>query len=713
MERPGTQYRHLIPVIILFIVFEALLFAPRLNSDGAYYYEFLRSLVMQNDLNFDDEREFYTWEWVPVFRDFLPGDWKDTGYPPNIFSFGPAVFWMPGYLAVHAGIKLINGFGGHVSTTGYGLGYRFFPMLMSVLAGLAAIFLIDRLGKHARLRPEDRGAALFLILGASHWPAFIFITPAFSHSVSVLAMAAFYLVWYRSRDGYWGTREYALFGALAGAAVIARWQNLFCLILPAVDAVTALLTAPDNRKFRERLINWISFTALFLLVLTPQLITTWILYGKPVTDPQGKGGMLWLAPRFKIVLFEGIKGLYTVNPILLIATLMLPFILFRNFRMGWGFILVFLIQTYINAVRRDWAGVGFGMRRFLNLIPVFTIGLAMLFDTLRDRLKSIPRKFLMGCGGVLIVWNLLLMAQYYYSELGAPWTTLPQQEMLRRQFKLSPHLLERLIRTGLFGNAFSGHGMLLFPAFIALAAVIAFAVFLSSTTFRRKMRGKFRKKQTLWAVILCMFLLDNWLLTSKFTAKQHNTVNLLPGPHFGKCRKLNLSPGAGYQGFPGGLVFGPGNRWTVLQLHPRYVRDEFLSPGKLIITEAFPFHLSPDCTFDLSKFPEFRFFEIISRIDGVCAPGTEVARIVFKGKTERIFPVRAGIETGSGPPDTQRKNVDCLLRSYPALHPLENGEYDYRTTVDIGETIHPDTVQVIFNGSAVKWYVHGIALLAD
>jgi len=40
----------------------------------------------------------------------------------------------------------------------------------------------------------------------------------------------------------------------------------------------------------------------------------------------------------------------------------------------------------------------------------------------------------------------------------------------------------------------------------------------------------------------------------------------LPGKQFGQPRLLMLNPQTGYQGFPGGIVFGPGCRQTVLQL---------------------------------------------------------------------------------------------------------------------------------------------------
>jgi hypothetical protein len=54
MERQAFGVKHLKPVLGLFIFLQILLFAPHLNSDGAYYYEYFRSWALQSDLNFHD-----------------------------------------------------------------------------------------------------------------------------------------------------------------------------------------------------------------------------------------------------------------------------------------------------------------------------------------------------------------------------------------------------------------------------------------------------------------------------------------------------------------------------------------------------------------------------------------------------------------------------------------------------------------------------------
>jgi hypothetical protein len=100
-------------------------------------------------------------------KDFLSGDWKDTGYPPDNFSFGSALIWMPFFLAGHLLIICLNW------------------------------------------------------LGASHLPAFLFVTPAFAHSFSVLFTSIFVFFWFYSGRNHFLPYQSTLFAIVAGLAVTA------------------------------------------------------------------------------------------------------------------------------------------------------------------------------------------------------------------------------------------------------------------------------------------------------------------------------------------------------------------------------------------------------------------------------------------------------------------------------------------------------------
>jgi hypothetical protein len=707
------KYNHLVWTFALFVILHILLYAPRLNSDGAYYYEYVRSLVIQNDLNFDDEREFFTWEWVPVFREYLPGSWKDTGYPPNIFSFGPAIFWLPFYLVSHWLILLINFFGGHLSTNGYTLIDRFLPTLTSLLAGLGIIIINDKILYHAGFEKRDRNAALFFMLGASNLPAFLFVTPAFSHAISTLASCAFYLMWYRWRGSDWDAKHYGLYGAMAGAIMLARWQNAFSLILPLCDAAVSLKTASTPLEFRKRLLRWLAFAGVFLAVLTPQLIVTWIIYGTPVTDPQGTGGMHWLTPEFRIVLFEGRMGLYTVNPILLPATLGIVFIFRKNFRLGWGMTLIFLVHLYINAIRRDWAGVGFGMRRFLDVLPVFSLGLAAWFELARNRFRTLLRKFFYLSGFCLIVWNLLLMAQYYLSSLGAPWTKLSHQEMIHRQFTMSPGLLLELVKSGSWGSGISGHAVDLALAFFATAAVLAFIMnIISDRPGFDFLKGR-KPIRALAAILSAVVLIDGWLVFSVMRSSDFFAISLVPDRKFGFLRHLVLNKSSGYLGFPGGLVFRPGNQLCKLSLKPEYDGDRFLELGHLRIEDRQPCISADRQIFSFPLIRSFTGLVFISRVEpALSSIGQTVGtiRIVDDFQQEHLFPVRLGIETGCSPNENLPGNVDLLQRIYPAVNRVANGEnYDTRTTFNFQSPLVVREMEIKSEELPLEWEIHGIA----
>lgn len=672
-------HRHLRPVLVLYLLFQILLFAPRLNSDGAYYYEYLRSWVVQNDLNFDDEREFYTWEWVPVFRDFLPGDWEETGYPPNIFSFGPAIVWLPFYLSVHLLLTFIHGVGFPVSMSGYGILHRFVPMLVSMLSGWFTLVLCDRLGKAAGFESRARSDALLLLLGASHLPAFLFVTPAFSHAFSVMFTTWFVWLWYHfgrpSRESG-GPARYMLYGMIGGMAVITRWQNLFCMILPLVDAAVDLTTGRSVKQFQKRFMKWTCFAAGLFVIVLPQLLVTKALYGRWLTDPQGDGGMHWLQLNLRLILFDRIKGLFTVNPVLLPALVALPFLWRRNRRMTWGLVLLAISQTYINAVRRDWAGVGFGMRRFLNLTPVFALGLMILIAAAYRSKRPSTRQVIRCIGCILIIWNVLLMAQYYLSPLGAPWINMTFRQMFMRQFTLSPGLLGELVATSLAGRVFNGDLPSLFLLAVALACSIGVAAGFRYFTDKHRRFPALPAGRILAVWLTAWILMLGWLTVTISGSQRFETVNLVSGPSFGHLRSLTLNPSSGYRGCAAGMQYGPGSRWTVLSSRAEYDKNRFLDAGTMHVGPTMPAISGSRITWHFPVPVPARALYLISGFDvrGSLAADDPVAEVSIRntaGQTTRL-PVIYGRHTGCSP-EQRPVNGTLLHRDWPALRPIQDG----------------------------------------
>lgn len=713
MVREQT-FRHLKPVMWLFVVLQALLFSPRLNSDGAYYYEYLRSWVLQNDFNFADEREFFTWEWVPVIKDYLPGGWEETGYPPNIFSFGPAMLWMPFFLLGHIIAWTLKSLGLPVSTTGYGVITRFLPMMSSVLAGLGALYVMDRIGRRAGFDPPDRAAGLLFLLGASHLPAFLFVTPAFAHAFSVFFSALFLYIWFISNRNDFSTGQFALFGAIVGFAVVVRWQNFLLLALPAIDFANDLWENP--RLIKKKLLKWITFGIALSCVVMPQLLVTKTLYGKWVIDPQGDGGMLWMSPRFRLVLFDKVLGLFSVNPILLPALLVLPFLWWRSRRMAWGLLVVVISQSYINAIRRDWAGVGFGMRRFLNIAPGFALGLMVLFAWARPTSRRWLRRVLVGLGCVLIGWNLLLMAQYYLSKFGAPWTDITSSEIIRAQFTQSPVLLAELMGTSLMMQGFRGDGISLLLGLLGVA--ISLSVFLLLPKIDVLLRRIWRKKAGLflgflsaaWVTVIC------WLVSCCcITPRMYHIVDLYSANSIALTSRCRLNPSTGYQGTVGGLVFGPGSQVQARRYLVQYDKNRFLFPGTMTRIES-PFHQADQRIYWVFPEPvEAEAVELVSRLEGLetLAGNQQIGRIILVDiHGDKIhLPVTFRKHTGCSKTHLP-ENGSLIERRWPAINPIETDLFDTLANFSLAGPRLITSLEISFENQAAQWFVRGIALLA-
>lgn len=699
-------------ILILFLGLQLLLFAPRLNSDGAYYYEFVRSLVLQNDLNFDDEREFFTWEWVPVFRDYLPGAWGDTGYLPNIFSFGPAMIWMPFYLIAHGMTQALHVFGIPVSQTGYGISYRLFPMLVSMLAGLFTLCLIDRKTKTLGYSRNARNLALAAILGASNLPAFLFVTPAFSHAISTMASSAFFFLWLESRDSSWTAKRYALFGLVAGVMMTARWQNGVNLILPLLDAILDLVPREGRKTVLTRLVDWFWFSVSFLIILTPQLMVTGILYGNPFVDPQGQGGMHWLTPRFDLVLFEATKGLFVVNPIFFPAVLGVFVLTFKRFnRVAFGSIMLLMLHLYINAIRRDWAGVGFGMRRFLDLVPVFSIGLMAFFDLFHvERRRWIARVFVfvIGC---LSIWNLLLMGQYYFSRLGAPWVLMTRAEMVMAQFTQAPSLLKMLIGTSLMGQWFT-QGVKI-PLIAALVSLMITVFCWHHWSLYRPSASERTVRWFVFSGIIFAILLDTFVGISAERAQPVHVVNLIPGDRFGTIRTLQLNPESGYSGWPGGIRFSGNNQWTQVDARVDYNKDAFLASGHMTLIPKAT-HWSGRWELTLPVPISCRSAALIWRPESshVDAQPHHHGRLTigFSDGTQKEIDIKHQ--------EVQEIQTSFSLRSemlpweFPALNPIHSDPtHAYRTICEFGISKPIQWIRIDSDINAGSWMMHGLSII--
>jgi len=450
---PGpTRPRRVDPgglALLLLFLLSLPLVTPRLYAvDSVEYFSYLHSILFDGDLDFTNEYRYFQQlnpqagiEGVLEKRD------PTTGLPLNVAPVGTALFWSPAYLLAHGGALLARALGAPVEADGLSRPYILAVCYASVLYAFAGLFLSYRLCR--RFFPPFP-SALAVALAWLATPAFFYshASPPWSHSVSLFAVAFLVYVWHTTREQPAPAR-FLLLGLLGGLAALVREQDVVFLLIPAVEALAA------GRRGGVRPLLALSGRLALLgtgafLAFAPQLAVYRILGGRFAPNPTVAGKFTWWSPAFFPVLGDPHYGLLVWCPVLLPALAGLFLLGRRDRLLGLSLGLAFLAQVYLTGAYLTWMGPGsFGPRRFIAATVLFALGLAAFLAFLRE--KGWPAWLLAGLGGILVAWNLGLIANWILHPeertAGLLWDRLPERlfwEIPRQAFDFLRRLfLER------------------------------------------------------------------------------------------------------------------------------------------------------------------------------------------------------------------------------------------------------------------------------
>jgi hypothetical protein len=377
-------------------------------GDAVHYYVYVRSLVFDRDLHFQNEYQ-------RLYRVDSPGpetDWIFTplpsGYIRNMMPIGPALVSLPLYLLTGLGAWILSGLGIGGPIDGFGRAFQ----ASAGFSGIAAASLGAWIAFQTARRVFDPfvavWATLVVWLGSSAL-YYSLVSPTYSHASSMLATSLVVYVWHRTAATQtW--RRYALLGGAVGLAALVRWQDAVFFILPAADVLRHVWASDGATRVRwSRALAWLGASgAAAVLVFVPQLLAWQTIYGQPLLVPQGSGFMQWTSPHLLEVLFSDLHGLFSWTPVIAFAVAGLCLFGTHDRRTGVPLVAVLLVSWYANAAVADWwAGEAFGARRFVSCFPLFVLGLGAVIGRWRGRTEAAAL-----AGGVLVLANLLLLLQY-------------------------------------------------------------------------------------------------------------------------------------------------------------------------------------------------------------------------------------------------------------------------------------------------------------
>lgn len=433
-------------IVFLFVYAVSIFFVPKrygrlIVGDGIYYYVYVRSAVLDGDLNFQNDYEIYQSynnEDLVKKQEMLNRK-TPIGMAANLFSVGPAILWSPIFLLTHFIASVLGQAG-----DGYALWDEAPVMFLSIVYGFVGIVLVYRVVAEM----FSKFAAFVAILGiwlATNVVYYMGISPSASHVLSMFASALFLYCWWRPHhfdassqrfaeqhprldaspllagEGAKGTRkkvDWFVWGLSAGLMALVRWQDILIALLALFEWIA--VANGERRTANGNLLSAITKGALFLLGLLlafiPQMFAWQVLYGSPLTVPQGGGFFQFLHPEMLNVWFSTKRGLFSWTPLLVFSVIGFVPLYKKNRMLGAATLLIFFAETYVNSIVNDWwGGEAFGARRFISLMPFFALGLAALIDAAAHRValrERVSQTAMLVALVAFIVWNNLFVLQY-------------------------------------------------------------------------------------------------------------------------------------------------------------------------------------------------------------------------------------------------------------------------------------------------------------
>jgi hypothetical protein len=343
-------------------------------GDGRYYYAYTRSLVIDQDLDFSNERLV-----DPFYFDNIK---TPIGRVGNKYSIGTPLFWLPAFLTAHLFSLLGSVLGLPLIPDGYSHLYRIFIGLNSVaftLIGLAFSFLVARRLTTTRVALL---ATLTIAVG-SHLFYYLAVDPINSHPPSMFTAGLLVWYWFTHARHQLNFRRALVLGLLTGTVTLIRNHD----VIYALPILFWIITTSTSLRSK------IAYTTAYICgaasVFTIQLMVWYRLYGT-LTSPYYLLGESFDLTRLKLlpVLFSLNNGLFIYAPILLLSLYGLIKSAQKSSRLAQAGIILFTLQALILAGWSGWwGGESFGGRMFLSLTPSFILGLAYTYHRLKSRLS--------------------------------------------------------------------------------------------------------------------------------------------------------------------------------------------------------------------------------------------------------------------------------------------------------------------------------------
>ena len=372
------------------------------------YYSYVRSIVIDGDLNFRNE-----WRDLKLLPDVLKEDRlfvKKTGYLSNKYPIGFSILSLPWFLLAHFLTKITNLFGFQsLSPDGYSLLYDLLvPFGHLVYAIIGFYFGVLFLAKYF-----DRNLSMISLSTIWFSTNLLYYSSVFqimSHAGGFfcLSMSLYFALQCVENLTY---RNSILLGIFIALGVLMRPTNLI-LFIPIVYLFSSNFSTlvRKSNAFKIAVSKILTFSILFL-----QILTWKILYGSYLKYSYGNEGFNWSSPEVLNVLFSSNHGWIYWAPVVVPSVIGLFVYLFKEKDKGFSLSIIssILLMVYVNASWHEWFfGHSYGARCFVEVSLFLAFGYASFSRFLLKRAL-----FIYLLSNIFVLYNTFLLYLYVTGQI--------------------------------------------------------------------------------------------------------------------------------------------------------------------------------------------------------------------------------------------------------------------------------------------------------
>lgn len=345
-------------------ILHVLIVKKTVYGDGIFYFAWLRSAVVDKNINFSNE-----------FKHFIvSGHEINFTKEINIYPIGPALYWSQSYIPAH---YIIRG-------DGYDIKYQLIISIHSVLTTIIGILVLYKL-LSIYFNKKIANITTITIALSTNLLYYGAIDTVNSHAISFLFSVIFLFLTLQRQNAI-------VSGIFLGFLGLNRMQ----------DIVIGLISIIQNKK--KILIIAISccIVLIFQMFIQKIHIGSWIL--SPYSLLQDYSFSFY-HPKLFETLFSVHNGLFIWTPAILLSCIGLLLPNFPTNRII--FIIPILTQWWIiSSWSTWWQGASYSGRMFISVLPFFAFGLAQLVTVIE---KKYGYRYCLLLSSILITINIILI----------------------------------------------------------------------------------------------------------------------------------------------------------------------------------------------------------------------------------------------------------------------------------------------------------------